>query len=110
MNRYINVSEDAIKGVFKKLNHKNIYPKASDEIILRNYLDEFPTANVREVDAPKTYSEQLNLDCEFCRCHEQGDTLYNWSDWDGGIGFDYIRDIKFCPICGRELFIEERED
>lgn len=24
-------------------------------------------------------------------------------DWDGGIGFDYIRDIQYCPVCGRKL-------
>ena len=34
---------------------------------------------------------------------EKGDTLYISADWDGGIGFDYIRDIKFCPVCGKEL-------
>lgn len=41
--------------------------------------------------------------CEFCQNHERGDTLYEPSDWDGGIGFDYIRDIKYCPICGKKL-------
>ncbi len=41
--------------------------------------------------------------CEFCQNHEQGDTLYEPSDWDGGIGFDYIRNIKYCPICGKKL-------
>ena len=49
MSRYIDVSENAIKEIFKKLNHRNIYPKVSDEMILRNYLDEFPTADVVEV-------------------------------------------------------------
>ena len=44
--------------------------------------------------------------CEFCRNHEQGDTLYESSDWDGGIGFDYIRDIKYCPLCGRKLDLD----
>ena len=34
---------------------------------------------------------------------EKGDTLYISSDWDGGIGFDYIHNIKFCPVCGRKL-------
>lgn len=43
------------------------------------------------------------MECEFCQNHEQGDTLYEASDWDGGIGFDYIRDIKYCPLCGRML-------
>lgn len=41
--------------------------------------------------------------CDACENLEEGDTLYISSDWDGGIGFDYIRDIKFCPKCGRRL-------
>ena len=43
--------------------------------------------------------------CDLCRDDrlEKGDTLYQSSDWDGGIGFDYISDIQFCPKCGREL-------
>lgn len=47
------------------------------------------------------------MECEFCLNHEQGDTLYEPSDWDGGIGFDYIRDIKYCPLCGRKLHSED---
>ena len=41
-------------------------------------------------------------ECNFCMNHSKGDTLYESSTWDGGIGFDYIRDIKYCPICGKE--------
>ena len=41
--------------------------------------------------------------CNVCENLEKGDTLYISSDWDGGIGFDYIRDIQFCPVCGRRL-------
>jgi len=41
--------------------------------------------------------------CELCSNLEKGDTLYQSSDWDGGIGFDYIWDIRFCPKCGRSL-------
>lgn len=44
--------------------------------------------------------------CELCSNLEKGDTLYQYSDWDGGIGFDYIRDIQFCPKCGRRLKYE----
>ena len=50
------------------------------------------------------------MECEFCQNHEQGDTLYEPSDWDGGIGFDYIRNIKYCPLCGRELNAESVAD
>lgn len=42
--------------------------------------------------------------CRFCDTHCLGDTLYESSDWDGGIGFDYIRNIKYCPLCGRKLY------
>ena len=45
--------------------------------------------------------------CQFCAEHEKGDTLYESSSWDGGIGFDYIRNIKFCPLCGNELKEED---
>lgn len=44
---------------------------------------------------------------EKCVCKEygleKGDTLYVSTSWDGGIGFDYIHHIKFCPVCGKEL-------
>ena len=50
-------------------------------------------------------NEKPKSGCEICKQYglEQGDTLYRWSDWDGGIGFDEIRPIQFCPICGKEL-------
>ena len=43
--------------------------------------------------------------CDLCKSYgiEDGDTLYISADWDGGIGFDYIRNIHYCPICGRRL-------
>ena len=41
--------------------------------------------------------------CDVCDGIEDGDTLYIHSEWDGGIGFDYIHDIHFCPKCGRRL-------
>ena len=56
---------------------------------------------------PKDWHEQMKLDCYFCRNHEQGDTLYELSDWDGGVGFDRISNIKYCPVCGRELLKED---
>ena len=49
-------------------------------------------------------------ECWFCQNHEKGDTLYESSDWDGGIGFDYIRNIKYCPICGKELNGQEESE
>ena len=49
------------------------------------------------------YKAAQSEPCDVCKNLEEGDTLYVYSDWDGGIGFDYIRDIKFCPKCGRRL-------
>ena len=47
MSRYIDA--DAYNDVIKKLNHRHQYPNAMDIRVLRNYLDEFPTADVVEV-------------------------------------------------------------
>ena len=43
--------------------------------------------------------------CETCKDAnlEQGDTLYYQTSWDGGIDFNYIHNIKYCPVCGRRL-------
>lgn len=41
--------------------------------------------------------------CRLCEELEPGDTLYQSSSWDGGIGFDYIWDIQYCPLCGSKL-------
>lgn len=43
--------------------------------------------------------------CSCCGYYglEKGQTLYISSSWDGGISFDYIDDIQYCPVCGKEL-------
>lgn len=87
----------AINAIWNGIN-MDIYTKEVKEI-----LEELPSVQ-SERKAPTSYKEQLSLDCSFCRQHECGDKLYESADWDGGIGFDYIRDIRFCPICGRELY------
>ena len=38
---------------------------------------------------------------------EEGETFYFSSSWDGGIDYNYIHNVKFCPVCGRKL--PERE-
>ena len=50
-----------------------------------------------------TQQNEALKSCGFCENHEDGDTLYDSADWDGGIGYDFIRDIKYCPLCGRKL-------
>lgn len=41
--------------------------------------------------------------CRLCEELEPGDTLYRSDSWDYGIGFEYINDIQYCPICGAKL-------
>lgn len=66
------------------------------------YIDALPSADVQPV---------RHDSCDVCDGLEDGDTLYIHSEWDGGIGFDYIHDIHFCPKCGRRLpNFENRKD
>lgn len=50
--------------------------------------------------------------CPFCEAHEDGDRLYEASDWDGGVGYDYVDNIHFCPLCGAKLktFEEKKKE
>lgn len=41
--------------------------------------------------------------CDLCSELEKGDTLYKSGDWDGGMGFEYIHNIQYCPLCGKQL-------
>ena len=52
---------------------------------------------------PKWEAEEA--ECEFCKNHdlEYGDTLYLQTSWDGGIGYEYVEPVRYCPICGRDL-------
>ena len=44
-------------------------------------------------------------ECKLCQNIEieRGDTLYKSSSWDGGVGYDYIDNVQYCPLCGRRL-------
>ena len=50
-------------------------------------------------------NNEMNNRCSCCDYYdlEKGDRLYISSNWDGGIGFDYIENIQYCPVCGKEL-------
>jgi rubredoxin len=65
---------------------------------------ECPLVSVNDIKTvqPET-STQPCEPCEVCKWLYNGETLYAFSDCDGGIGFDYIRGIKYCPVCGRRL-------
>ena len=47
MSRFIDADE--YKNVLEKLRYRGIFPQSRDVIILRNYLDEFPTADAAKV-------------------------------------------------------------
>jgi len=58
--------------------------------------------------------EYTEIPPETCSCPtgryhdlEQGDTLYRYGSWDGGLEFNYIHNIKYCPLCGKLLPGEE---
>ena len=50
------------------------------------------------------YIERENK-CPLCRKYglEKGDSLYQVAYPDTGIDFYEIRNIQFCPLCGKEL-------
>ena len=58
---------------------------------------------IESLNREQQLAEMKDGQCSFCEAHEQGDTLYESSSWDGGIGFDYIRNINYCPLCGERL-------
>ena len=49
--------------------------------------------------------ERTENKCELCKRYgiERGDSLYQVSYPDTGISFDEIRNIQFCPLCGKML-------
>ena len=40
--------------------------------------------------------------CEYCKYETEIMNLYEYSSWDGGVGYDYV-ETNFCPKCGRDL-------
>ena len=49
---------------------------------------------------PSVKPELQKPNCNTCKGLESDDTLYSSSDLNSGIDFDYIRDIKYCPVGG----------
>ncbi len=49
--------------------------------------------------------KEKNPECTLCRRYglEKGDSLYQVYYPDSGISFDEIRDIRYCPLCGKKL-------
>ena len=90
----------------ERLNHEPctiIYEKKAvlDGCKVFEYID------IKEIKNSNPQKVFLTIKENECICEyeglEQGDTLYIERSWDGGIEFNYIRNIKYCPVCGREL-------
>ena len=47
--------------------------------------------------------------CKLCEELEPGDTLYKSNSWDNGIGYEYINNIQYCPICGKPLLTDKEK-
>jgi len=62
-----------------------------------------------DIMVSKVFSTDETNYCVFCSSHGDGDTLYDIGDWDGGIEFNYIRNIHYCPLCGKKLKKERLE-
>ena len=56
---------------------------------------------------PSVMRQNEMIDREKCICKklgfEQEDTLYYRNSFEGGYEVLYIDDIRFCPVCGKEL-------
>ena len=72
---------------------------------LRQRIEQLPSAEPEVIACGEGELSAQPEPCDLCKKYglEDGDTLYCSADWDGGIGFDYIRDIHYCPKCGRRL-------
>lgn len=53
------------------------------------------------------FLKKNNNKCELCRELDSDDTLYTSYSHDLAIEFRCINHIKYCPLCGKELFIWE---
>ena len=77
------------------------YEVYADTETLNAYLKHNKNLSTIVKELPSAEPESCES-CDFCDGLESGDKLFQISDWDGGIGFDYIY-IKYCPMCGRRL-------
>lgn len=104
---YSIMKENTVEEVLEKLNELDEPQTMTDKD--KNCLTcEFsgrPTykSPCSECNAHSQWEKKMPKSCEMCNSLESGNMLYQLSDWDGDIGFNYIRDIRFCPVCGRKL-------
>lgn len=118
------IDYDERKRIFGKGNYSIIKENTVEEVLEKlNELDKPQTMTDKdkncltcEFSGRPTYKspcsecneysqwEKKSLEsCKICKSLESGNMLYQLSDWDGGIGFEYIHGIRFCPVCGRKI-------
>lgn len=57
---------------------------------------------------PSNYAP-LQTECVFCATHCAGETLHGGVG-NGNNGFAYAIDAQYCPLCGRKLRLERKEE
>lgn len=104
---YSIVKENTVEEVLEKLNELDKPQTITDKD--KNCLTcEFsgrPTykSPCSECNEYSQWEKKMPKSCKVCKSLESGNMLYQLSDWDGGIGFEYIHGIRFCPVCGRKI-------
>ena len=104
---YSIMKENTVEEVLEKLNELDEPQTITDKD--KNCLTcEFigrPTykSPCSECNEYSQWEKKLPKSCKVCKSLESGNMLYQLSDWDGGIGFEYIHGIRFCPVCGRKI-------
>lgn len=104
---YSIIKENTVEEVLEKLNELDKPQTITDKD--KNCLTcEFsgrPTykSPCSECNEYSQWGKKLPKLCKVCKSLESGNMLYQLSDWDNGIGFEYIHDIRFCPVCGKKI-------
>ena len=81
------------------IDHEEVYTNKSELI---------PCCRVEQLIEHYFPSEKKGP-CKTCEGLVFGDELYQYTSWDGGHGYEEIRDIQYCPRCGRRLLTHEEK-
>lgn len=81
------------------IDHEEVYTNKSELI---------PCFRVEQL-IEHYFPEENKEHCYTCDNLEANDTLYQYTDWNGGHGYEDIRGIQYCPKCGRRLLTYEEK-
>lgn len=106
-NNYLIMKEHTVEEVLEKLNEldKSQTITDKDKNCLTCEFSGRPTykSPCSECNVHSQWKKKIPESCKMCKSLESGNMLYQLSDWDGGIGFECIHSIRFCPVCGRKI-------